>query len=143
MAESLTVTMSNPYGNCEAGPNKIVLTWVSAADGSVTQNICAVFAAAQRALGIMMVQPSKLMGFIYKVDTNPGATAPTDQYDITLTNADGVDVMAGALANRATATTEQVIPSDPPYVDSELSLNITNAGDTKGGTVTIYMANKS
>ena len=143
MAESLVVTMSNPYGDCEAGPNKITLTWVSAAAGTVTQNICAVFTAAQKALGIMNVRPTKLRGFIVKVDTNPGATAPTDNYDITLTNADSVDVMEGALANRDTANTEQVIPSDPPYIDSELTLNIANAGDTKGGVIVIYMANKS
>src|SRR4030043_2102612 len=38
--------------------------------------------------------------YIIMVETDPGATAPSDNYDITITDARGVDVMGGALANR-------------------------------------------
>ena len=47
---------------------------------------------------------------VYDAMTNPGSTAPTDNYDITIENSDG-DVFGGALANRDTANTEWT----PPY----------------------------
>lgn len=66
-------------------------------------------------------------GWITKVTTDPGATAPTDNYDLTLSDADGVDVMGGALANRDEAVSEQAMPLiggayGPVRVDSILTL---------------------
>jgi len=52
-------------------------------------------------------------GILSHVTTNPGATAPTDLYDIVLEDRDGVDVMGGALGNRATATSEVAYPKEP------------------------------
>ena len=131
-----SITFSNPYGDLSE-PNKIVIGWTSDASGDVTADIASTFADDQPDFG---AKPNKLTGFIVKVDTNPDdVAAPTDLYDIVLNNADGIDVMAGALANRSTSNSEQAIPSDPPYVDSELSLAISAAGATKKGTITIYM----
>ena len=48
--------------------------------------------------------------YIEKVTTNPGATAPTDDYDITIEDTDGVDLMGGALLNRDTSTSESAYP---------------------------------
>ena len=49
----------------------------------------------------------KISGRIIALETNPGATAPTDNYDITLEDGDGHDVLEGVGANRDTATTEK------------------------------------
>ena len=43
--------------------------------------------------------------------TNPGATAPTASYDITLVDADGVDAMGGALIDRNKDNSEQATPA--------------------------------
>lgn len=68
--------------------------------------------------------------------TDPGATAPTDDYDLAVTDADGVDVLAGAGANRDTANTEQVLGTSlGAVVSSVLTFAITNAGNSKVGTV--------
>lgn len=48
-------------------------------------------------------------GRVIAVKTNPGTTAPTDNYDLDIL-ADGVDIMGAALDNRDTATTEWAIP---------------------------------
>lgn len=40
--------------------------------------------------------------------TNPGGTAPTDNYDIVLNDSDSLDVLQGVGANRDTANTEAV-----------------------------------
>lgn len=45
-------------------------------------------------------------GRIVAVETNPGAVAPTDNYDVTAEDAEGVDRLNGAGNNRDTATTE-------------------------------------
>jgi hypothetical protein len=46
-------------------------------------------------------------GRLLALITNPGATAPTDNYDITLEDADGIDRLQGVGANRDTANSEQ------------------------------------
>jgi len=47
-------------------------------------------------------------GRLMELTTNPGGTAPTDNYDITLIDAEGVDRLQGLGANRDTANTESL-----------------------------------
>lgn len=47
-------------------------------------------------------------GHPVSLTTNPGATAPTTLYDITLVDADGTDRLQGVGANRSATVTEQV-----------------------------------
>ena len=69
-----------------------------------------------------------------------GGTAPTDNYDITLVDGDSVDVLAGSGADRDTANTEQVVASSLGAVaSSKLTLSISGAGNSKQGTVYIYI----
>lgn len=69
-----------------------------------------------------------------------GTAAPTDNYDVTLVDEDGVDVLAGAGANRDTSAAEQVVSSSLGAVaSSKLTLAIANAGNSKEGTVYVYI----
>lgn len=47
-------------------------------------------------------------GKLLALRTNPGATAPTDNYDITLVDADGVDRLQGVGGNRSTTNSQEV-----------------------------------
>ena len=47
-------------------------------------------------------------GELISLTTDPGSAAPTDNYDITIEDALGVDVLQGVGANRHTTTTQQV-----------------------------------
>lgn len=49
-------------------------------------------------------------GRLMELTTNPGSTAPTDNYDITLIDAEGVDRLQGVGANRDTTNTETAVP---------------------------------
>jgi hypothetical protein len=138
-SQIVAITMSNPYGDCDVGDNKIDIDMTTATGGTVTAAICSTYNAQTVQAMPFQVNPVKLKGFIRKIVTDPGATAPTDQYDITLTDEDGYDVAGGSLANRATATTEAVVPSAPIYVDSELTVNISAAGDEKTIELKIFM----
>lgn len=53
--------------------------------------------------------------YLYRVITDPGATSPTDDYDIVINDAYGYDIMEGALANRDEANTETVEVTIPVY----------------------------
>ncbi|MFA6204345.1 MAG: hypothetical protein WC710_14300, partial [Gallionella sp.] len=79
-------------------------------------------------------------GMIYRLVTIP-TDGPTDAYNVTILDADGVDVLNSQGLNRATATTEQKGPSDGLGVvkSSLLTLTIANAGDAKSGTVILYV----
>lgn len=120
MAMSVTIT--------EKGPErirKITAVWVSAADGSAS-------GATTKA------HDGKIVG----LTTIPAAAgaAPTDNYDLTVLDADGHDVLLGAGANRDTANTEHVAGASLGAVaQSALTFTIANAGDTKGGTVILYI----
>lgn len=109
----------------------ITVTWTAHTDGSVTSEA-------------IDIDPQ---GYVFMVVTNPGAVAPTALYDITLTDADGVDIMGGTLANRSATASEQVIPAvvsgiyGGRYVIGGLTLNLTNNSvNGAGGTVVIYVA---
>ncbi len=92
-------------------------------------------------------------GELLRVVTNPdGSAAPTDNYDVVLTDRDGFDLAGGLLANRDTATTEEVNPfaqvtlsgtgSDAAAVRrvyaGTVTVGVTNAGDSKAGRITVY-----
>lgn len=49
-------------------------------------------------------------GRLMELTTNPGSTAPTANYDLTLIDAEGVDRLQGVGANRHTSATESAIP---------------------------------
>ena len=67
-------------------------------------------------------------GWLMKLVTDPGATAPVDNYDITITDDEGVDVLQGVGMNRDEATTEEANivyagTSDHPVVSLDDTLN--------------------
>lgn len=82
-----------------------------------------------------------LDGYVFLVVTDPdGTTAPTDNYDITLTDANSVDVMGGELSNRDTANSEQAVPLidavfGSRFVKGPLTITITNNSVDSAGIV--------
>lgn len=79
-------------------------------------------------------------GKIELLVTDPGATAPTDDYDLTVADSDGIDVLAGAGANRDTANTETVQGTSLGVVaNNKLTFAIAAAGNSKIGTVYVYI----
>lgn len=76
---------------------------------------------------------------LYAVETNPGSTAPTDNWDVAITDSDSVDV-CGNTANRDQSNSEYVYcaTSTQPYkvVDGDLTVAITgNSVNSATGTV--------
>ncbi len=86
-------------------------------------------------------------GLLQRMTTDPSATAPTADYDVTLIDdISGLDVLGGAGADRHTSTTEQVVPSMDtqdaneamPLLYGNHTLTVANAGNTKLGDIYLY-----
>jgi len=126
MAASATVTIDPRSAPNGKRITRIVIDWVSAADGSCTKALDAIY------------------GYLVKMVTDPGSTAPTDNYDITLIDQDGADALAGAGADRDTANTEQVYPvasgaQVPVFLCGTHTFTIAAAGDSKVGKTVLYI----
>jgi hypothetical protein len=92
----------------------------------------------------------KIVGELIKGVTDPGSSAPTDNYDIAITDGEGMDVLGPALAalgNRDTTNSEYVYfgitdgtvnTSAFPVVCDALTVAITNAGNAKTGQLILY-----
>ena len=105
---------------------KISWDWLSASDGTVSS----------AAFGAYM---GKIVKAILASDS--GGTAPTDLYDVTIEDEDGYDVLSGGGANVTSAATVYLVDPDKClWVRSNsLTLKVANAGDAKGGVVTLYI----
>ena len=81
-----------------------------------------------------------ISGAVLRVVTTPdsGGTQPDDDYDVTLLDSFGIDVLGGSGANRDETNSEHVNLTTPVVVNSALRLQVSNAGGSNGGTVTIY-----
>ena len=73
--------------------------------------------------------------------TDPsGASAPTDNYDITITDEDGLDVLVGAGADRDTANIEYVQGSSLGVcAGTKLTITVSNAGSSKSGVAYLFV----
>lgn len=82
--------------------------------------------------------------YLYSAETNPGSTAPTDNYDIVLNDVDGGDVAGALLANRHTTTTQLVnLGTAIPIVRGNLEFVLTNnlVNSATGTLILIFLAN--
>lgn len=118
MAGTVTVTETSLVN-----VHKIRWTWTSTAGGAADLVTAGAYAAEVLALV-----------------TNPDdSAAPTDNYDVTITDAEGYDVMQAAGADRDTANTETATPAKTSVAFGQLTLNVTNAGSAKSGVAILYL----
>jgi len=93
-----------------------------------------------------------LSGFLLRVTFVPGSGSdqPTNGYDVTLTDAGGIDILSGLGANLSNTTANDTVPtvdtSDGTTTATTMraladtcTLSVTNAGDTKSGTIYLYL----
>ena len=96
---------------------------------------------------------SGISGLIYGANIIPdsGGTQPTDAYDVTVTDADGLDLLGGNGADQSNSAAAYVPASctlggsaqaTPRPVDGSLTVTIAGAGDTKGGKVVLLLENR-
>lgn len=108
------------------------------------------------AAGTASVTTRKIVGELVKITTDPGSPAPTANYDVIVTDEEGVDILANCVMNAAallarhTTTTEETYlylkeaSSTPigisafPVVCDALTVSLANAGNAKATQVILY-----
>jgi hypothetical protein len=124
MATAAVVSISE--SNYKSGIAKITFNWTTdSANGAASGTTV-----------------NKYTGEIIRLSTVPSAApdVPTDNYDLTVKDEDGLDVLMGAGADRDEANSEQVLGSSLGAVfDSELTFAVAAAGNLKKGTVHLYI----
>lgn len=122
MASSVTVTERNHSG---LTVKLIKFDWTAHTDGAVTG----------------VATTGAYTGKVEMFVTDPDAgTAPTILYDITVTDDQGVDVLAGAGANRSATVVETVVSSSlGAVVGSTLTFAAANAGSGGKGVAWLYI----
>lgn len=78
-------------------------------------------------------------GLLYGITTDPSATAPTDNYDVTISSAVSATMLGTNGNDRDTSTTE--FASADPYpipVYGPITVAIANAGNSKEGTIYLW-----
>lgn len=124
MAGSITTTVSK-----DGSMVKYIMDWLSDASGDVDVD------------AIPMVQ-----GEIQRVSYYPdaGGTQPSDNYDLTMSNSYGVDILTGTGANLSQTTDTWAVPALSTYFKvfieaGSYDLVIANAGNAKGGIVEVIV----
>jgi len=97
---------------------------------------------------VIDVSTYDVMGwYFFSAETNPGTTAPTDDYDIVINDADGKDIAGGLLLNRDTSTTELVCIGTSahgyPVVRGNLTFVLSNnsVSSATGTCILVFLAN--
>jgi hypothetical protein len=106
---------------------EIIFSWTSGTGGTVLADC---------------TTTSFYSGELLFVVTVPGTAgeAPTDNYDVTLLEKSDVDLLADNGLNRATATTESIVKTSLGTVaNSQLELNVQNAGSSNTGVVYVWI----
>ncbi|MGE3856992.1 MAG: hypothetical protein AB7G21_08565 [Dehalococcoidia bacterium] len=125
MAGSVTVTTTELPG----GITKYSIAWLSDAIGAVSGNAVALKAGTQLQAGFT---------------PDAAGTQPTDAYDATMTDTNGVDILGGTGANLSNATATVAVPAVSTYFRRYLEAGnytpvIANAGNAKGGTIVLLV----
>ncbi len=125
MAGTLSVNRTKfTTGNLSG--DKFVVDWTSDASGNADIAI------------------KSMNGFLIKLVTDPAATAPTDDYDVTLIDSHGADALSGTGLNRDTANSETVYTlvsgaATPIFLQGDHTFTVANAGNAKVGQAIFYV----
>lgn len=133
MAQSCTVSCVRPVEPGQANSiARYKIAWTSASDGTVTATV-------------------SVNGCLLRWAFVPagGGSAPTDNYDMTLSDVASIDVLGGTGANLSTSATKESATGMtftdgtnnapvPRAICDELTLAITNAGSGKSGTIYLW-----
>jgi hypothetical protein len=106
--------------------------------------------------GSVAVTTRKIVGELIKIVTDPGSPAPDANWDVVLTDEEGVDLsvhmddvaIAALIARHTTTTLETYLPLEDtagtgrvaawPVVCDKLTVTVNNAGNAKAGQIIIY-----
>ena len=107
--------------------NAIVISWMSDASGNASGTT------------------RKIGGFLERGVTCPGTPPPDDEYNVVITDEDGINVFTSCNKNllaRSTSEDQEVYfmipPNGPPCINSKLTVTIDGAGNSTMGVIKLF-----
>lgn len=117
------------FGSISKRMDKLTIDWVADSAAATVPTLALDFAARP--------------GYLIQAVTNPGATAPTDNYDITLVHAEGGDLAAGGLVDRDTANSEVKVFDPAPFLEGTVTFTLANnAVNSATGRLILYVTDE-
>jgi hypothetical protein len=110
------------YTAAEYSPKGVRFTWTADATGNATATTSFAF-----------------RGKVLALVTIPGTPLPSDQYDITIKDPDGYDVLQGNGTNLGNSTIQTRANTFVSPVFGNLTLAVTNAGNGTQGACILYV----
>ena len=144
------------YDDVTQTTGSTAVTYKDYGHGEIAQRILTISWVADTETSNVLATIPRMWGELVRVVTAPGATyAPTDNYDITLTDADGADVLATLGGNRDAANTEEFVPligngsgvhgatspggTKPITLGGDYTLLITDTDTSATGKLVLYL----
>ncbi len=143
---TMTVAIDNPQymtmGN-KTFPCKITIDWTSTDGGAVSGDIAATFTASKKDYEPAL---TAIRGKFQSAQFIPGkggdlaTDLPTNLYDVTITDAYGQDILGSQGGDRSGTESDIILEGSGQWrIDSELTLTIAHAGETKQGRIIIML----
>ena len=120
MASSVTVTETR-----FPTVKEVIFDWLSHTDGVVT------------GVASTYTYDGQIMGVLFVPDG--GATAPDDQYDVTISDRNSTDLLFGQGANLSGTNSVALFSGLGQVAGSALTCAVTGAGSANGGIVYVYI----
>jgi hypothetical protein len=122
-----TVTKTAAVAAGSGSLTRYTFTWLSNGSGDVSGDTTTIILSDGDVVRLELVP-------------NSAGTQPSDQYDVTLLDARGVDVLGGLGANLSNASAVMVTDTGLVVDRGEaLQLVVANAGSAKGGTLILWV----
>jgi hypothetical protein len=136
MAQSLTVTPSNPYLRADMEEFNVICDWQGDADTVVSMGIAVGYANNRYSSALKAPFPQRLVGKIARVETRPGAAGdistyiPNGTYALTLLDQYGYDLLDGTGVARSISAVESVVFDTPIPINGEITLTVSSTATT-------------
>jgi hypothetical protein len=141
---SATYTYPNMENGLPIGSLVVHLACTSATGGAVSYAIPTAIMEKLAPVALDSSSARRSKYYLYLVMTDPGATAPSANWDLTVADAGlgGNDVLGGAGLNRSDTATEWAVPTVGTAIPvcGQLTVAVANADDEKTFTVNLFFS---
>ena len=138
MAAVVTQTLEPIPVRKKSDKYKLTMAWTSHTDGTVS----GFDTDDEKMAGMTFTEVLKGKELVFG-EIIPGATTPTDEFDVTVVDDNSVDLFGGGFADCTSGSTTTAFPYNGTVygsriISSVLTPAITNAGNAKTGSIVLY-----
>jgi len=120
---------------------ELIISWTSGADGASTTT----YSTDDATLSGTKITDFIKGRILEMGEVTPGATTPTDAFDVVVNDKNSVDMFGGGFVNCTNGSTTTAYPYDGTnygtrYITGAITPQVTNAGDSKTGEIVLHIS---